>query len=128
MVPVKIDKYGRPLMSAYVSVRPYAREILIELKKHYEIIIFTASHKLYAKAIVKYLDPNSDIISYVLTREHCVLIEKMLIKDLRVIKNRDLKNMVIVDNCVSMFVNQLKNGIPILPFEGEMGDTELKLL
>jgi len=57
-----------------------------------------------------------------------VLIEKMLIKDLRVIKNRELKNMIIVDNCISMFVNQMKNGIPILPFEGEMGDTELKLL
>ena len=39
-----------------------------------------------------------------------------------------MKNMQIIDNCISMFVNQPKNGIPILPFEGEMNDTELKLL
>ena len=37
-------------------------------------------------------------------------------KDLRIIANRSLKDMVIVDNAVYSFAFQLDNGIPIVPF------------
>lgn len=33
--------------------------------------------------------------------------------------------MLIVDNCVGSFGNQLQNGIPIMPFEGNKDDVEL---
>lgn len=33
--------------------------------------------------------------------------------------------MLIVDNCVGSFGNQLSNGIPILPFRGDKNDREL---
>lgn len=33
--------------------------------------------------------------------------------------------MLIVDNCVGSFGNQVPNGIPILPFEGDKNDREL---
>lgn len=42
--------------------------------------------------------------------------EGVYIKDLRIIKNRNLKDMVIIDNAVYSFGFQLDNGIPILPF------------
>ena len=51
-----------------------------------------------------------------------------MIKDLRIIANRNLDDVVIVDNCVGGFANQLRNGIPILPFEGEQNDKELLYL
>ena len=51
-----------------------------------------------------------------------------MIKDLRVIANRNLENVVIVDNCVGGFANQLENGIPISDFLGEKDDNELLLL
>ena len=51
-----------------------------------------------------------------------------MIKDLRIIANRDIENMLIIDNCVGGFANQLKNGIPILPFVGDQKDQELLLL
>ena len=51
-----------------------------------------------------------------------------VLKDLRVIKNREISNMLIIDNCVGSFGNQLSNGIPILPFEGDLNDIELLYL
>ena len=49
----------------------------------------------------------------------------MYIKDLRIIKNRELSDMVIVDNAVYSFGFQLDNGIPILPFYKDPKDEEL---
>ena len=34
------------------------------MSKLFEIIIFTASKKIYADPILNYLDPNNDYISY----------------------------------------------------------------
>jgi len=50
------------------------------------------------------------------------------IKDLRIIKNRDLKNMIIVDNLVHSFGFQIDNGVPILEWTGNKKDQELKSL
>lgn len=44
---------------------------------------------------------------------------------MRVIKNRDLDRMLIIDNCVGSFGNQVANGIPIMPFTGDHQDREL---
>jgi CTD small phosphatase-like protein 2 len=50
------------------------------------------------------------------------------IKDLRIIKNRDLKDMVIVDNLLHSFGLQIDNGIPILEFIDNKDDKELEHL
>jgi len=47
------------------------------------------------------------------------------IKDLRVINNRDLSNVLLVDNSTYSFGFQLANGIPIIPFYSEAEDQEL---
>jgi CTD small phosphatase-like protein 2 len=46
------------------------------------------------------------------------------IKDLRVFKNRDLRDMIIVDNAVFSFGAQLANGVPITPFKDDSEDKE----
>lgn len=51
-----------------------------------------------------------------------------MIKDLRIIANRNIEDMLIVDNCVGGFANQVRNGIPIFPYEGQNNDKELLLL
>jgi TFIIF-interacting CTD phosphatase-like protein len=51
--------------------------------------------------------------------------EGVYIKDLRIIANRDLKDIVIVDNAVYSFGFQLNNGIPIIPFYNDKKDEEL---
>lgn len=49
----------------------------------------------------------------------------MRIKDLRIIKNRQLSDIVIVDNLVHSFGLQIDNGIPILDFIDNKEDKEL---
>ena len=59
-------------------------------------------------------------------REHCISTkEGVFIKDLRVIKNRSMEDMIIVDNAAYSFAFQLENGIPILPFYDFKADREL---
>lgn len=85
--------------------------------------------KHYANAIVEDLDPQGVLINYVLDRTYCLETKNgCSIKDLRLIKNRELKNMIIVDNLPHSFGNQLENGVPILEWQGDRRDEELKHL
>jgi len=54
--------------------------------------------------------------------------EKIYVKDLRIFKGVDLKNIVIVDNSVLSFAFHLENGIPILPFYDNKSDNEMNVL
>lgn len=51
--------------------------------------------------------------------------EGFYVKDLRVILNRDLKDMVLVDNSIYSFAYQIDNGIPIISFYDDPNDEEL---
>ena len=46
-------------------------------------------------------------------------------KDLRIISNRSLNDMVIVDNSVYSFSFQINNGIPIIPYYEDKEDEEM---
>lgn len=100
----------------------------MKLKQTYQIVAFTASDKLYADAILNFLDPRKEIFSSRLYREHCVQTSFGLVKDLRIIANRELKDLVIIDNSASSFGFNVNNGIPILPFYDNKYDEELKHL
>lgn len=99
------------------------------LSKYFELIVFTASHSCYANAVVNYLDPENLFIQHTLSREDCICTnEGIFIKDLRIFGNRNLNNVLIVDNAAYSFGFQLENGIPILPFYNDKNDEELKSL
>lgn len=101
-------------------------ECLRELSRHYEIMIFTASHSCYANVILDHLDPNKEYIHHRLYREHCTSMKEGLnIKDLRILKDRNLSDVVLVDNSAISFAFQLDNGIPILPYYNNKEDREL---
>lgn len=120
--------YGSEILIGF-NVRPYCLEFLKKLSQFYEIVIFTASMSNYAHAIVNFLDPYHQYISEVLTRSSCIRSKNgFFIKDLRIIKNRELKNMMIVDNLSHSFGFQIDNGIPILEFLNDRKDRELKHL
>ena len=108
-----------------INIRPYAIECLTTLSKNFEIIVFTASHKCYADVVLDLLDPNNEIIHHRLYRENCVIVDGVFIKDLRIVTNRSLDNMVIVDNAAYCFAYQLENGIPIVSWYNDAEDTEL---
>lgn len=113
-------------IDAGVNVRPYAKELLRELSSICEIIVFTASHECYANVVLDHLDPKHEYVSHRLFRPHCWQTEEgVYIKDLRVIKNRSLENMLLVDNAAYSYFYQLENGIPIIPYYDDKEDEEL---
>jgi CTD small phosphatase-like protein 2 len=107
-------------------VRPYAVQFLREMSELYEVMIFTASHACYANVVLNILDPRNEYITYRLFRDQCLQTnEGIFIKDLRIIANRAIDHMLIVDNATYSFAFQLENGIPIVPFYSCSKDTEL---
>ena len=69
-------------IEAGINIRPYAKELLSELSKNFEVIVFTASHSCYANPVIDYLDPDENFISKRLFRDNCVQIaEGFYVKD-----------------------------------------------
>lgn len=52
----------------------------------------------------------------------------MYIKDLRVLMNRSMSDIILVDNAAYSFAFQIDNGLPILPYYDNKSDIELKHL
>lgn len=100
-------------------IRPHLHQVLEELTNYYQLILFTASESSYADAILDKI--GGDYFDARLYREHCVETHlecggSTYLKDLRLIGNRSLKDIIIVDNAVLCFALQLDNGVPLLPF------------
>eukprot|EP01017_Pseudomicrothorax_dubius_P046310 TRINITY_DN8136_c0_g2_i1.p1 TRINITY_DN8136_c0_g2~~TRINITY_DN8136_c0_g2_i1.p1 ORF type:complete len:491 (+),score=78.93 TRINITY_DN8136_c0_g2_i1:38-1510(+) len=122
------DDSGVPVKIA-VKTRPYLMEFLKKVSKVYDIVLFTAAADYYATAIVNYFDPNRQYILDMLTRKNCMETKNgFFLKDLRIVKNLDLKNAIIVDNLTHSFGFQLENGFPILEWIEDQNDVELKYL
>ncbi len=66
------------------------------------------------------------MISHRLYRENCVARAGTYLKDLRIIKNRDLRNTVIVDNSIVCFGKHLGNGIHVPSYFGQKDDNALR--
>ena len=104
-------------------------EWLKEANKYFEVLVFTAGTKGYADPIIDYLDPEGTLVQHRLYRESCIDIDydentKLYVKDLRIFQNRDLKDLVIVDNAIISFAYQIDNGIPIISFKQDKTDIE----
>jgi Dullard-like phosphatase family protein len=100
----------------YVKMRPFYDECIENLAKYYEIAVFTAGEQDYADAILNVLDPEG-LISHRLYRQHCICVDgRYYVKDLRIIQDRELKDVVLVDNSVISFAYNLDNGVPCAEF------------
>jgi len=117
-----------------INIRPHVFECLKRIKEEskYDIICFTASTSYYANPVLDIFDKNYEIFSLRLFRESCISVELddtlIYVKDLRILKNVNLSDIVIVDNSLISFAFQLDNGIPILPFYENKKDKELLYL
>ena len=98
-------------------IRPYALSFLQNIFPFYEIILFTASDQSYADSIIDKLDPEKNLIDHRLYRQHCIPIKNQHIKNLKILENRDLKNIIIVDNLIISFKDNFDNGIYVPTFK-----------
>ncbi len=104
---VKVDittPNGNVIKDVGFNIRPKCKELLEAANKYYEVCVFTASTPQYANSIINYLDPTGELIQHRFFRDSCVKTEGgEYIKDLRVFKNIDLKNILLVDNAAYSF-------------------------
>ena len=112
--------------SVGIFLRNGVKEFLEEANKHFDIGIFTASAQEYADAVISFLDPEKKLIKYKLYRNNCIDFDELFsIKDLRILKDVDLKDVILVDNSMYSFATQLENGILINSFYCDKNDNEL---
>jgi Dullard-like phosphatase family protein len=112
-----------------VYPRPGASEFLKAVSEKYELVVFTAAELSYAQEAVDILDPEQRYIKRILARDSCIRVTTQhLTKDLRIIADRALSDLLIADNDITNFAFQLEHGIPVSSYVGAEEDNELECL
>ena len=108
-------------------IRPGLYEFLDYASENFELVIFTASDQDYADTIINYIEKDKKYFKMRLYRNNCIFIDPGLyIKDLRIFNSwKNIEDIIILDNSLFSFANQLNNGILITSFFDDKDDTFL---
>ena len=104
-----------------LKLRPGVFTFLEKVGEFYEIILFTEASEAYTKLMMEAFSNNRNnkkYFDYILSRQHCIIVENDFVKDISRI-GRPLEKTVIIDNIAQNFKLQKQNGILIKPFLGE---------
>ncbi|GLI62327.1 hypothetical protein VaNZ11_004934 [Volvox africanus] len=108
----------------YVRQRPHLLDFMVRVSALFEVVVFTASQRIYAERLLDILDPHQQLVRHRIYRDSCVVVDGNYLKDLSVL-GRDLAHTVIVDNSPQAFGFQVDNGIPIESWYDDDNDMEL---
>ena len=126
-VILNIDSDEEKNIELPILLRPGLFEFLDYASEKFDLVVFTASEKFYADPIIDYIEKNKKYFKMRLYREHCIFIEPgIYIKDLTIFKQyKKLEDVIIVDNSLFSFANQLNNGILVTSFFDDKNDSFL---
>ncbi|OEL34873.1 CTD small phosphatase-like protein 2 [Dichanthelium oligosanthes] len=110
--------------TVYVRKRPYLKMFLEKVAQMFELVIFTASQRIYAEQLIDRIDPDGKYISRRIYRESCLFSDGCYTKDLTIL-GVDLAKVAIIDNTPQVFQLQVDNGIPIKSWFDDPSDQEL---
>ena len=110
-------------------IRPHLFEFLDYASENFNLIVFTASDKNYANSILNFIEKKKKYFIKRLFRDSCVYLNPGIsIKDLRIFSDVTLNNIILVDNSIFAFANQLSNGVLISSFYNDINDCMLENL
>ena len=119
-------KEGEMEFQMIIFIRPFLNDFLENMNSYFDLGIFTAALKNYAEAALKIIDPSEKFFKFKFFRDSCINIDdKIYIKDLSIIDNYDLKNIILVDNSLYSFLNNLNNGVLVNSFYYDESDKQL---
>jgi Dullard-like phosphatase family protein len=113
-----------------LHLRPGLQEYLRELTEVADVFAFTAGMSVYARPVIKYLDPEQKIFQKVWYRESCTRTQvgrnDLYTKDLESMKQHyDPNRTILVDNNIFSFLPQPSNGILVPDFYDNPEDNVL---
>ena len=100
-------------------LRPGLFQFLHRMKDICELIIFSFGTSNYIDSIIKVIERKEKFFEYILDRNHGIYENGDCVKNLDIL-NRDLKNVIIIDDTYKYFKLHKENGICIKPFYGDV--------
>jgi len=110
-----------PLMA-----RAYAKHFLQTLQKYFEVVVWTAGDRSYARAVINEINIDN-IIEHVVYRHKIWYNVKDYTKDLRLL-GRDLDYLLIIENTPDCMRVNPENGILVQDYEGDDEENDHTLL
>ena len=109
-----------------LEIRPGLYQFLSEMKKYFEIIIFSLFTQKIADYIINNIEKKEKYFDYRLYLQHSIIIENEFVKELKRI-GRPIDKIIIVDNFSQNYKLNKKNAINIKSFWGkDYNDNTLK--
>jgi TFIIF-interacting CTD phosphatase-like protein len=120
----------------FVYKRPGLDEFLAFCAREFVVAVWTSASADYAQGVIRAVFPPGYPLEFVLTRERCTWRvdplsgEEAWIKDLKKLKRRGygLGRIIVVEDSPANLARQYGNVVPVTPFLGDAGDSELPLL